>query len=289
MEIYQKGDKGTPIMILTGMGSSFYEWYDIAETLSTSNKVVMFHRPGLGLSEMNAEERNTDSVVKELDDIILQLELTEPIIFVGHSYGGLCLQHFAKTYPEKIAGIILVDSTSVNLRELDELVLPVLDGEGTDEIWKEKCLSYSLMEPRQLKDIINPILTEKQKELPLHIQERLLNFPVNPLLYKAMYLEICNWKKDTDYIKSLGSFPDVPLIVIGRDKEYNIKTGTEEGLPLWELSLLEEKWEELIIAQTNLSKYSELIIAKESSHSIHTDRPDVIIDAVYKLKSSATH
>ncbi|MFA1822916.1 hypothetical protein ACDX78_22660 [Virgibacillus oceani] len=98
-----------------------------------------------------------------------------------------------------------------------------------------------------------------------------------------MYSEINNWKKDADIIKALGLFPDIPLIVIGRDKEYNIKLGAMEGLPEWELRLLEEKWQELIINQANLSKNGELIFAKNSSHSIHIDRPDVIIESINKF------
>lgn len=134
--------------------------------------------------------------------------------------------------------------------------------------------------------VIKPTLTKKQKELPIDIQQRLLNFQINSTLYKAMYLEISNWKKDAEIIKKLGEFPRIPLIVIGRDKDYNIKLGTKEGLPEWELRLLEEKWEELIKKQVNLSENSELILAKEATHSIHIDRPDIIIESITKVVNS---
>lgn len=51
MEIFQKGNLGTPILILTGMGCSFDEWVEVTEALSKTNRVIMFHRPGLGDSE----------------------------------------------------------------------------------------------------------------------------------------------------------------------------------------------------------------------------------------------
>ncbi|WP_343042454.1 alpha/beta fold hydrolase [Ornithinibacillus caprae] len=168
----------------------------MAETLSESNRVIMFHRPGLGLSEIGSELRNTKAVVNELNDILYQLEIHEPFILVGHSYGGLCVQHFAKEHPLKVAGVILVDSTSIDLEELDTLDLPVLDGEDSDEIWMRKCYSYSLMNKEELRGIVNPSLTEKLKLLPLDIQERFINFQINPSLYKAMYSEISNWKKN---------------------------------------------------------------------------------------------
>lgn len=266
------------------MGCSFYEWHDVVESISQSNTVILFHRPGLGLSEISSEIRNTQAVVRELNEIILQLDLTEPVILIGHSYGGLCVQHFAKEHYEKVAGVVLVDSTSVDLHELDELDLPVLDEDETDEIWMEKCKSYYLLEQKELRELIRPSLSEKQKQLPLNIQQRILDFQVNPSMYGAMYSEISNWKKDAEIIKDLGEFPDVPLIVIGRDKDFNIRLGTTDGLPEWELKLLEEKWQELIKRQVELSGNSELIFATESSHSIYIDRPDVIIEAINKLE-----
>ncbi|WP_400241647.1 alpha/beta fold hydrolase [Niallia sp. JL1B1071] len=109
----------------------------------------MFHRPGLGESDIGAETRNTERVVNELVDLLTQLEITEKVILAGHSYGGLCVQHFVRLLPDRVAGIILVDSTSVDLEELDDLELPILDEVGSDEYWLEAYRVYSLMEPSE--------------------------------------------------------------------------------------------------------------------------------------------
>ena len=280
MEILELGNKGTPVVILTGMGYSFYEWYEVTKYLAQSNRVIMFHRPGLGLSEIGSEIRDTKAVVNELNTLLQELKIFEPILLVGHSYGGLCVQHYAKVFPENVAGMVLVDSTSVDLKELDELELPVIDEDESDEVWLKKCYSYSLMKQEELKELVNPSLTDKQKDLPLDVQQQLINFQVTPSLYKAMYLEISNWKMDADVIRNLE---DLVEIVIGRDKEYNIKLGTMDGFPEGEKRLLEDKWEELIMKQAQISKNNELIFAKESSHSIHIDRPDIIITAIDNL------
>ncbi|NEZ00880.1 alpha/beta hydrolase [Bacillus shackletonii] len=280
----QKGYSGTPIIILTGMGCSFDEWHEITETLSKTNRVFMFHRPGLGESEIGNEVRNTEAVVNEMQEMMRLLEIDEQILLVGHSYGGLCAQHFVQLHPENVKGIVLVDSTSVDLRILDELDLPVLN-EDSDEKWMEKCLLYSNMNQEELRKMINPSLSEKQKLFPLQIQHRLMDFQTNPNLYKAMYSEISNWKNDAEIIKNIGDFPDKPLIIIGRDKEFNIQLGVQDGLPEWEIRLLEEKWQELILEQEKLTNVSELVFAKRSSHSVHMDRPDVIIDAIKRIQS----
>lgn len=40
MEIYQEGDHGNPILILTGMGCSFDEWVEVTEALSKTNRRI---------------------------------------------------------------------------------------------------------------------------------------------------------------------------------------------------------------------------------------------------------
>lgn len=281
LEILRKGNKGKAIVFLTGMGCSFDEWYNITQTLGETNRIVMFHRPGLGKSEIGNEVRNTEAVVKELNDLLSVLEITEPIILVGHSYGGLCVQHFIKVYPKKVAGIVLVDSTSVDLEELDTLNLPVLDEE--DRIWLEKCKTYASMRSEQLRKNLNPILSKKLNLVPKEIKKRLLDFQVSPSLYKAMYSEISNWKQDAKIIKSLGTTLNVPIIVIGRDNEFCIKLEAQSGLPEEELRIFEGKWKELIIRQGKLTSNSNIVFAQSSSHSIHMDRPDIIIQSVFDI------
>ena len=149
IEVLQKGKNGTPIIIFTGMGCSFDEWYEVTESLCKSNRVIMFHRPGLGASEIGTEVRNTQTVVNEVSEMIHLLKISQPVVLVGHSYGGLCVQHFVKKHPEKVAGIVLVDSTSVDLKVLDDLNLPVLNEESTDEFWMKKCLAYSQMKTEE--------------------------------------------------------------------------------------------------------------------------------------------
>ncbi|MEG0471065.1 MAG: alpha/beta hydrolase [Solibacillus sp.] len=285
IEILQKGENGPPVMILTGMGCSFDDWYEVTETLCKSNRVIMFHRPGLGESEIHNEMRNTQAVVNEINELIKLLKLSEPIILVGHSYGGLCVQHFVKAHSKKIAGIVLVDSTSVDLNVLDELDLPVLNEGATDEFWKGKCLAYSRMKMEELSEVIKPTLTEEQKRFPIEIQRRLLNFQINSPLYKAMHSEISNWGRDGEIIKNLIEQPDSPLIVISRDQEHCIRLGVMEGLPESELRLFEEKWQELVRDQVNLTSNGKFMIAQEASHSIHMDRPDIIVQSINEINS----
>ncbi|MEH7351927.1 alpha/beta hydrolase [Gottfriedia acidiceleris] len=284
IEVLYKGEKGPIIVILTGMGCSYDEWYEVIENLSQTNRILTFHRQGLGKSEIGEGINNTESTVRDLASLLSHFKIEEPIYLVGHSYGGLCAQHFAKTYPDIVAGVILVDSTSVELKELDNLNLPVIDNES-DEEWIEKCLNYAKKDTEKLSETLKPTLNDKHCHFPIDIQQRLIDFQLNPLLYRAMASEIKEWKNDAEVIKKLGDFPNIPLIVIGRDKEFTIKTEMKTGIPLWELRIFEEKWSELITNQVKLSSKSELFFASNSGHSVFLDRPDLIIDCIKRISS----
>ncbi|MGG2028036.1 alpha/beta fold hydrolase [Gottfriedia sp. S16(2024)] len=284
IEVLYKGVKGPLIVILTGMGCSYDEWYEVIDKLSHTSRILTFHRQGLGKSEIGAGINNTESTVRDLAALLNHFKIEEPIYLIGHSYGGLCAQHFAKSYPKMVAGVILVDSTSVELKELDNLNLPVMDKES-DEDWIEKCLSYASKDIERLSKTIKPTLNKKHLQLPIDIQQRLLDFQVNPSLYRAMASEIKQWKNDAEVIKKLGDFPDIPLIVIGRDKEFTIMSELKTGIPLWELRIFEEKWSELIINQVKLSSKGELLFAGNSGHSVFLDRPDIILDCIYRITS----
>ena len=284
IEVQYKGNSGPLIVILTGMGCPFDEWYNIIENVYLNNRILTFHRRGLGQSEIGGNIRGTETTVQDLVGLLDHFGIKEPIYVVGHSYGGLCAQHFAKAYPDRVAGVILVDSTSVELKVLDQLELPVLNIE-TDEVWIEKCLIYATKDKEKLGEIIEPSLNDKHRDFPVAIQQRILDFQVSPSLYKAMATEIREWKNDAEIIKGLGDFPDIPLIVIGRDTEFAIKSELKTGVPLWELTKFEEKWAELITNQAKLSTKGELIIASNSGHSVFLDQPDLLIDCIKQISS----
>lgn len=281
MEVLQKGKAGTPILIMTGMGCSFEEWTNITGSLCETHKVILFHRAGLGASEMGAESHTTAAAARDAKSLLDALEVTEPVVLIGHSYGGLCAQHFSKLYPQQVKGLLLVDSTSDSLEKLDEL--PDLSEDASDDKWLEDCGKFAELEESELKKLIRPMLSENQKKLPRPIQQRLIEFQQKPNLYKAMKAEVENWRADAKIIKSLGSLSNIPLVVIGRDMDYAVEQGVEEGWPAAELMAHEHLWHTLIQEQSALSENSELFFAEDAGHMIHLDRPDLVIAMAQKL------
>ncbi|WP_082861297.1 alpha/beta fold hydrolase [Fictibacillus phosphorivorans] len=284
IEVFQKGDKGKPVVILPGMGVSFDSWHEVCHRISTTNRVIMIHRPGIGNSEIGYEERHIYQFTNELNELFRKLKIDEKIILVGHSYGGLCVQHFVKRFPEKVCGVVLVDASSVDSYKLDELELSFLEGQ-TNELLIKEWLKKADQDAEALKDELKPELTDRQKKLPHDAQQRLLEFGVKPEFYRALASELKCWDEDAKSIKKLGTFRNLPLTVIARDPSYQMEIAKAQNIPLWEMEKFESVWRDLILDQLNLSTQSEFIEAKGAGHSVHIDAPDVISLAINKMNN----
>ncbi|MGN4423563.1 alpha/beta fold hydrolase [Bacillus cereus group sp. MYBK30-1] len=275
IEVYMRGNSKQTVVIQTGMGCSFYDWLPIIEKLSQKFTVISYHRPGYGESELGNNPRTTMQVAKELHMLLHELAIHEPIILIGHSYGGLCAQHFAMLHEDQIKALILVDSTSMNLHRLDELHLPISDQTDSDDIWLQKYHTYSKMDVDALYTELKPTLINQSEH---HIE-----FSISPSLYKATASELAEWKNCARSIKELYKTLEIPLTVIGRDPQYSITQMIEGDMPKEEATQLEEMWQELIREQLNLSINSKYILAKHAGHGIENDRPDIIIEAIHPL------
>ncbi|MDA1745589.1 alpha/beta hydrolase [Bacillus cereus group sp. LD121LC] len=271
-----KGSSKQTVVIQTGMTCSFYDWLPIIEKLSQHFTVVSYHRPGYGKSELGNDSRTTLQVTKELHLLLQKLDIHEPIILIGHSYGGLCAQHFAMLHEDKLQALILVDSTSMNLHRLDELHLPISDQTDSDDMWLQKYNTYSKMDVDMLSNELKPILANQSRQY--------IEFSTSPTLYKATASELSTWKNCARSIKELYKTLEVPLIVIGRDPQYSITQLTEGGMQKEEATQLEAMWQELIHEQLQLSINSQYILAEHADHGIENDRPDIIIEAVQSVR-----
>ncbi|UTG81986.1 alpha/beta hydrolase [Bacillus paranthracis] len=276
IEVYMKGSSKQTVVIQTGMTCSFYDWLPIIEKLSQHFTVVSYHRPGYGKSELRNHSRTTLQTTKELHMLLQKLDIHEPIILIGHSYGGLCAQHFAMLYENKLQSLILVDSTSMNLHRLDELHLPISDQTDSDDMWLQKYNTYSKMDVDLLSNELKPMLAGQSRQQ--------IEFSTSPSLYKATASELSEWKNCALSLKELYKTLEIPLIVIGRDPQYSITQLTEGSMPKEEAIQLETMWQKLIHEQLQLSIHSQYILAEHAGHGIENDRPDIIIEAVQSVR-----
>lgn len=100
--------RGTPIVLVHGLGSSREDWLPTARRLARHYSVVLVDLPGHGESDM-PEPFSLERAVAELDRALIETADGPPIL-VGHSLGGLVAAAEAIDHPERVRGLVLVET-----------------------------------------------------------------------------------------------------------------------------------------------------------------------------------
>jgi len=278
LEVCTQGEGDSIVVIETGMGDTFYDWDVIVSNISKKAKVLMYHRQGYGRSTLNEEPRTTERIAKDLSLLLEKVCVKEPIILVGHSFGGLCALHFAKIFPNKMRGLILVDSSPAEYYKIEDLKvkLPAIQFKYPTYKTLEKMKRYSYMTDCELTKEFN-------RGLSSEIQEEINDFLCSANIWKAQVSEFENMISSGIVIETLGNLNDITIKVIGRDGEVEINNLISVGIPKNEAKELEDMIQELNKAKVGYSTNSEFILAKGASHRIHIDCPDIIVRAIEQL------
>lgn len=104
---------GSPTVVLEpGLGgiSSAFGW--ITPAVEEETRVCSYDRAGRGLSESTPTHPDGLQVASDLHALLTNADVPGPYVLVGHSFGGLYSLVFADQYPEDVAGLVLLDSTS---------------------------------------------------------------------------------------------------------------------------------------------------------------------------------
>jgi pimeloyl-ACP methyl ester carboxylesterase len=109
----QGSDEATVVFEGAGAGYGIDGWADVDKQVAAFATVVTYDRMGVGASEPLLQEYPTatehaHNLAKLLDLLPVKL----PVILVGWSWGGLMAQQFAALYPQKVAGLLLMDPSS---------------------------------------------------------------------------------------------------------------------------------------------------------------------------------
>jgi pimeloyl-ACP methyl ester carboxylesterase len=75
-------------------------------------RVCAYDRAGLGWSDPGPFTRDAQHIATELHTLLQNSQTLGPYVLVGWSYGGLYSRVYANQYPEEVAGLVLLDSSS---------------------------------------------------------------------------------------------------------------------------------------------------------------------------------
>jgi pimeloyl-ACP methyl ester carboxylesterase len=100
------------VILDAGLGEFSAHWVRVQQEVSDTTRVCAYDRAGMGWSEMGPEPRDARLITSELHTLLDKAGIEGPYVLVGHSFGGMYMQTYAAHYPEEVAGVTLVDSST---------------------------------------------------------------------------------------------------------------------------------------------------------------------------------
>jgi pimeloyl-ACP methyl ester carboxylesterase/uncharacterized membrane protein (UPF0136 family) len=104
---------GSPTVVLEPGGgelSSNLGW--IIPAVARDTRVCAYDRPGRGWSDPTGTPQSGSRVATDLHTLLHAAHVPGPYVLAGHSFGGLYVLAYAAHYPDEVAGMVLIDSTS---------------------------------------------------------------------------------------------------------------------------------------------------------------------------------
>lgn len=110
MHLLRWSSEGVPALLIHGFSNEAHIWDDFAPAIADAYQTVALDLRGHGDSDHDPEGRyDYPDHVADVEAVVEALGF-ERLVVVGHSLGGRVSMRFAAAHPEKMAGLVIVDS-----------------------------------------------------------------------------------------------------------------------------------------------------------------------------------
>ncbi|OAN17918.1 hypothetical protein A3K86_03095 [Photobacterium jeanii] len=263
--------KGSPTVILeAGAGDFSLSWAKVQPAISHSTKVCSYDRAGFGWSESDSTgEKSNIMAVKALNQLLDKAKIDGPLVLVGHSLGGVNTRLFAKMYPAKVKGLVLIDPLYEHQSQSVEAIFQQsrehLVGEY-QTISVLQSIGLLALSPEEIPDQGLPEKALWQYRAILATKPHLKN----------MIAEINTLSESLQQVKdkNISSLGNLPLILLSAKHEDVSFLSAEQNHEL------ATAWDKMQKEQALLSTNSQHIRVSNSGHYIQLEHPQIVVDAI---------
>ena len=261
--------EGAPVVILDyGAGGTMKkDWGDLAATIAAEAKtrVCAYDRAGRGLSDPASTPRNAAAVASDIDQMLTAAKIATPVVLVGHSLGSYHVRQFANSYPDKTAGLVLVDPSGDGQMERFNAVIPKIQqvqDEMTSAQAKLNCIATLLARPVPPDD---PFAQQCGGNDPDALSATRSEVEEMPLA------------STKSLVATRRSYGDMPLIVLTRGDYDN---GMPPNFTAEDKQAMRTVWEAMHAEMAALSTRGDQRFILNAGHYIQRDAPEAVVAAV---------
>ena len=241
--------RGSPTVVVeNGFDELSSDWARVQERVARTTRICTYDRAGYGWSDPGPLPRTFDQINLELRDALRGAGEKPPFVLAAHSFGGGVVRQFARTYPDVVAGLVLVDIVSESQR------IPM--GDRAAYI-ADSAQGKAIPEPHEVMREADRVAAQSPHDAAADSERE----------WSSEYM--ARWRKEAQ----AGSLGQRPLVVLTR------RHGGYKYMPGVSAREVEE---ERLASQAALAELSSAgrHVLVDSGHDMQTEAPDVVSRAI---------
>ena len=274
MHIHCLGTGSPTVVVELGLSTVASSWSEIHGEMARVTRVCMYDRAGLGYSEPVDRLPVAAEVADRLHGLLAGAGIDDDLVLVGWSAGGLYVREFAHRHPDRVAGMLLIDSS--HEQQGDRYPEPLEPNSRT---------------PLQIAKYLAPVGVVRASGMVRarfesfrgseELKARLVALYEQSHLGATMLREWDAFELDTR-AQPPEPLDDLPLIVLSAGKAFEAPAATSEELREHEerVQAIDRELQRELAA---LSTRGRQIVATGSGHAIHAERPELVVESVREL------
>jgi pimeloyl-ACP methyl ester carboxylesterase len=259
LHVYCQGQGSPTVIFESGLGGTSLDWSLVQPDIARHTRACVYDRAGYGWSDRGPAPRSSRRIVAELESLLGYSSIAGPYVLVGHSFGGLNVQLFAKRNPERVAGMVLVDSSH-------ERQFSAFEQAGIHAI-----------APRggtfMLRNYNNV-----PSNMPPSVKPTAQRFAYAADTVLSIHSELANMRLSARQVGN-DPLPDVPMAVVIHDPEPYLRSPSS--------SRMANLWWEMQSELASRTSHSRLVVAATPDHYVQFADPETVTRAILDVLEEA--
>jgi pimeloyl-ACP methyl ester carboxylesterase len=113
LHVLRQGSGQPTVIFEAGLAASSLSWARVQPLAAEFSSTASYDRAGLGWSTPLRSQVSLAQMLDDLHAVVMWAGGGEPVVLVGHSFGALLLIAYMQRFPERVAGLVMVEPVSL--------------------------------------------------------------------------------------------------------------------------------------------------------------------------------